>query len=195
MCVPDGGGNCWKRRCRGSRASEFTGPSPLHLNSFRMQSKRVTRMSFTEQGDGSPGWCCFSDVGRGYILRCYMEETGCWARGEPQRLPHSTPQALARLTGPPEEFGSWPEIPALDLGRCEGGSANLAAALGVWQTRDFSSALCSAKLKMCLARNPSLIFKPLCVFFLRKCDPHVFDLFLFNSSNRIRSCNDEWEQC
>lgn len=75
------------------------------------------------------------------------------------------PQALARLTGPPEEFGSWPEIPALDLGRCEGGSANLAAALGVWQTRDFSSALCSAKLKMCLARNPSLIFKPLCVFF------------------------------
>lgn len=109
--------------------------------------------------------------------------------------PTPPPQALARLTGPPEEFGSWPEIPALDLGRCEGGSANLAAALGVWQTRDFSSALCSAKLKMCLARNPSLIFKPLCVFFLRKCDPHVFDLFLFNSSNRIRSCNDEWEQC
>lgn len=39
--------------------------------------------------------------------------------------------------GPLMEFSSsWP-IPTLDLGRHEGGSANLAAARWVWQTRDF----------------------------------------------------------
>ena len=43
--------------------------------------------------------------------------------------------------GPLMEFSSsWPDIPTLDLGRHEGGSANLAAARWVWQTRDFSSA-------------------------------------------------------
>jgi hypothetical protein len=98
------------------------------------------------------------------------------------------------MAGPLVEFRSWPEIPALDPRRFEKGSANLAAAVQVWQTQDFSNALCSVKLKMCLARNPSLIFKPLCVFSC-KFDPHVFDLFIFNSSNQIRSYNDEWEQC
>lgn len=45
---------------------------------------------------------------------------------------------------------------------------------------------------MCLAGNPPLIFKPLCIFFIFcKFDPHAFDLFLFNSSRQIRSYNDE----
>lgn len=86
-------------------------------------------------------------------------------QGRVETLPFFAKQASAQLVGPLMEFSSsWPEIPTLDLGRHEGGSANLAAARWVWQTRDFSSALCSAKLRMCLARNPSLIFKPLCIF-------------------------------
>lgn len=59
------------------------------------------------------------------------------------------------------------------------GSANLAAVLQVWQTRDFSSALCSVKLKMCLARKPSLIFKPLCVFFSHINLIHMFLIYLY----------------
>lgn len=38
-----------------------------------------------------------------------------------------------------------------------GGSGNLAAALQVWQTQAFSSALRSAKPKMCLARKKTLL--------------------------------------
>lgn len=84
--------------------------------------------------------------------------------GESQRPPPG-PAGLRWLVGPLEEFNSWPEVPAEDLGRSVEGSVNLAAAPQVWQTRDFSSALRSAKLKMCLARNPPLTFNP-CAFFL-----------------------------
>lgn len=56
--------------------------------------------------------------------------------------PHPVVRQRPGWRGPLVEFSSWPEIPVLDLGRQEGGSANLAAALWVWQTRDFSSALC-----------------------------------------------------
>lgn len=89
-----------------------------------------------------------------------------WTGGGSKHFPFSPNRPPLSWWGPLIEFSSsWPEIPTLDLGRHEGGSANLAAAHWVWQTRAFSSALCSAKLRMCLARNPSLIFKPLCIFF------------------------------
>lgn len=80
--------------------------------------------------------------------------------------PHLMVRPMLGWRGPLVEFISWPEIPASDLGRQEGGSASLAAALWVWQIQDFSSALCSVKPKMCLARNPSLIFKPLSNFYI-----------------------------
>lgn len=122
---------------------------------------------------------------RGCISCCHSETTRC---RDPGRANSPLPGAagLRWLAGPLVEFSSWPEVPTADLGRSEEGSVNLAAALQVWQTRDFSSASRSAKLKMCLARNPPLIF-----FFFGKFDPHAFDLFLFNSSCRIRSYNDE----
>lgn len=94
---------------------------------------------------------------RGCISCCHSETTRC---RDPGRANSPLPGAagLRWLAGPLVEFSSWPEVPTADLGRSEEGSVNLAAALQVWQTRDFSSASRSAKLKMCLARNPPLIF-------------------------------------
>ena len=95
-----------------------------------------------------------------------MEKRCCGPRAGQKRFSFSPNRPPLSWWGPLMDFSSsWPEILTLDLGRHEGGSANLAAAHWVWQTLDFSSALCSAKLRMCLARNPSLIFKPLCIFF------------------------------
>lgn len=104
-------------------------------------------------------------------------------QGAGRRGAHCLPpsrQACPWLAGPLVEFSSWPETPAVAVGRSEGGSANLAAALRVWQTRDFSSALCSAKPKMCLARNPPLIFKPLCIYFFFNINSiHMFLIYFY----------------
>lgn len=89
-----------------------------------------------------------------------------WTRGGSRCFPDSRNGPAPSWWGPLVDFSSWPEIPAFNLRRYKGGSANLAVALRLWQTRDFSNALCSAKPKMCLARNPCLIFKPLCIFYV-----------------------------
>lgn len=95
-----------------------------------------------------------------------------------------TEEASAPLTVPPGlaggasrgvQFG--PEVPAVVPRRSEGGSANLAAGLQVWQSRGFSSALYSAKPKMCLDRSPPLIFKPMCIFYVNLI--HMFLIYFY----------------
>lgn len=156
-CVLDGVENCWKRRCRVTLNSQILSFSTWTLGWYTKVEQWWASLS---ERMGDP-------MGVFPLWRTGSSYTGEWCRGPGEGQNAS----YAQQTDPCWVDGGllWNSVlgqrfPTFDLGRYVGGSANLAAALWVWQTQDFSSALCSAKPKMCLARNASLIFKPLCIF-------------------------------
>lgn len=107
-----------------------------------------------------------------------QRKQGAVTRGEPTAS-HPRWIGLPWLAGASCGVQFWARNPCWRPQRIwgEGGSANLAAALRVWQTWDFSSALCLAKPKMCSARNPPLIFKPLCIFYINLI--HMFFIYFY----------------
>lgn len=135
-CILHPAGRGWStegKRMRGVRApGPLVHKSFLHWNSFGKAWERCMAMSFTERGDGRP-------AGRGCSSAVPLRAQGA-GPGQSPRLPPLThrPVRPAAPSGIRFLAGS----PCADLGRSEGGSANLEAAPRVWQTRGFSSALC-----------------------------------------------------
>lgn len=136
-------------------------------------------MSSIEQGDRGPGWAQFPCGGYRLHLMLLLRANKVLRPEESQPPPTLDEQACPWLVGASCGVQFWARNPCWRPRRIwgEGGSANLAAALRVWQTWDFSSALCLAKPKMCLARNPPVIFKPLCIFYVNSI--HMFFIYFY----------------
>ena len=157
--VLDGVEKCWKE---GAECLWIHQPFPSPLEFFRVIYKSRTVMSFVRQEDGDL-------VGGVSFLRGEAPIT--WSKdavdqGRVKTLPFFAEQASARLVGASHGIqfflARYPYLrPRKTWGRLHkpGGCS-----LGLANSRFFQR-LCSAKLRMCLARNPSLIFKPLCIFF------------------------------